>query len=46
MPTVDVIIGALDRTAIAFGASPGTYVPSSPQEQPIVPSPPIEENIA
>jgi hypothetical protein len=41
MPTVDIIIGALDRTATAFGAPPGPYVPQSAQD-PIKPSPPID----
>jgi hypothetical protein len=46
MPTVDVIIGTLDRTAQAFGAIPGPYIPQNllpPQAPPIQPSPPIDE---
>jgi hypothetical protein len=39
MPTVDIIIGALDRTATAFGAVPVTYVPL---EQEVQPNPPID----
>lgn len=45
MPTVDLIIKALDKAATTLGGSSGAYNPSSPQEQPIQPSPLIDERL-